>query len=179
MGGFGSGRHGGKALTSDYRALDVRQLGRDGLLARAWASLPLEMDVRRRNRGIHPRVDGSRSGDPYLSPSKRRWRVEGRKMSGANGLDALRLWRAAGVVPLPDLRLRAARGPALRGAYLRLSALPQVGLRVPAGKRRVSSDGAWEQNPPAAGMGLGHAERHGLEAEGDARAHLRAALCQT
>lgn len=32
MGGFGSGRHGGKGLTSDYRALDVRQLGRLGRL---------------------------------------------------------------------------------------------------------------------------------------------------
>jgi hypothetical protein len=32
MGGFGSGRHGGKGLTSDYRALDVQQLGRLGRL---------------------------------------------------------------------------------------------------------------------------------------------------
>jgi hypothetical protein len=32
MGGFGSGRHGGKGLTSDYRALDVWQLGRLGRL---------------------------------------------------------------------------------------------------------------------------------------------------
>lgn len=31
MGGFGSG-HGAKGLTSDYRALDVRQLGRLGRL---------------------------------------------------------------------------------------------------------------------------------------------------
>jgi hypothetical protein len=35
MGGFGSGWHGGKDLTSDYRALDVRQLGRHGRLTPA------------------------------------------------------------------------------------------------------------------------------------------------
>jgi hypothetical protein len=32
MGGFGSGRHGGKSTTDDCRALDVRRLQRDGLL---------------------------------------------------------------------------------------------------------------------------------------------------
>lgn len=32
MGGFGSGRHGGKHTTNHYRALDVRRLQRDGLL---------------------------------------------------------------------------------------------------------------------------------------------------
>lgn len=35
MGGFGSGWHGGKDLTSDYQALDVRQLGRHGRLTAA------------------------------------------------------------------------------------------------------------------------------------------------
>lgn len=32
MGGFGSGRHGGKSCTDDMRALDVRRLERDGFL---------------------------------------------------------------------------------------------------------------------------------------------------
>lgn len=33
MGGFGSGRHGGKSTTSDYRSLDVRKLQRERILA--------------------------------------------------------------------------------------------------------------------------------------------------
>lgn len=32
MGGFGSGRHGGKSTTGDMLALDIRRLARDGLL---------------------------------------------------------------------------------------------------------------------------------------------------
>lgn len=38
MGGYGSGRRGGKDTTDDYRALDVRRLERDGLLQPGWAS---------------------------------------------------------------------------------------------------------------------------------------------
>ena len=32
MGGFNSGRHGGKSCTTDMRALDVRKIQREGLL---------------------------------------------------------------------------------------------------------------------------------------------------
>ena len=39
MGGFNSGRHGGKRTTGDMCALDIRRLARDGLLARGTAFL--------------------------------------------------------------------------------------------------------------------------------------------
>jgi putative DNA primase/helicase len=51
-------------------------------------------------------------------------------------LDTLPPWRAAGVVPLPGGRMRAARGCSLRRFNLRLSALSQAGLSVPAGNGR-------------------------------------------
>lgn len=47
--------------------------------------------------------------------------------------DTLQPWRAAGVVPLPGARMRAARSNSLRWFNLCLSALSQAGLSVPAG----------------------------------------------
>jgi hypothetical protein len=128
MGGFGSGRgQGGKDTTSDMRPLDIRRLHRAGLLtpgrAFGWhwtvcgeevASIQMRTEVDRVILDYRNRSNGG----------------EWRAMEYPVNLEwtGLQSWRAAGVVPLPGARMRAARGGSVRRLNLRLSALSQAGL---------------------------------------------------
>jgi hypothetical protein len=138
MGGFGSGRgQSGKDTTSDYRALDVRRLQRDGLLTPGrsfgwnW--------TRNGERWPPSRCERKPTGDSQLpSTSKWRQRLATDGIPGAIWNGQLHAWRTAGLVSLPGTRMRAARGDAVyrRFRHLRLSALLQAGLCQPAGNPR-------------------------------------------
>jgi hypothetical protein len=128
MGGFGSGRgQRGKNTTSDMRPLDIRKLQRDGLLTPGRA-FGWHWTRQRRRGGINPDANGSRPRDSQLPKPKQWWRVATDGIPRQSGMDGLQSWRAAGVVPLPGARMRAARGDSLRRFNLRLSALSQAGL---------------------------------------------------
>ena len=131
MGGFGSGRgQGGKDTTSDMRALDIRRLHRDGLLTPGRA-FNWQWSINGETvADINIRVE---TGRVMLKKPKQRWRVAINGIPRHSGMDTLLPWWAAGVVSLPGPRVRAARGNSLRWFNLRLSALSQAGLSVPAG----------------------------------------------
>jgi hypothetical protein len=116
MGGFGSGRgQGGKDTTSDMRPLDIRRLQRDGLLTPGRA-FGWHWTRQRRRGGINPDANGSRPRDSQLPKPKQRRRVATDGIPGLSGMDGLQPWRAAGVVPLPGARMRAARGDSFGGS---------------------------------------------------------------
>ena len=134
MGGWGSGRgQSGKDTTSDYRALDVRRLQRDGLLTPGrsfgwnWtrdgetvASIQIRAETDRVILNYRHKSGGS-DWQPMDYPVRLAWTD--------CTLGGRRAWLIC-----PAARMWATCCDSLRRYYLRLSALLPPGLFQPAGK---------------------------------------------
>lgn len=179
MGGRGSGRHwhsGAKDTTSDFRALDVRRLQRDGLLAAGqafgWNWLRNDETV----ASIQVRTEADRI---ILSYRHRTGGGEWQSEEYPVWLD----WtpctyggrRAWFICPARGCGKREAGGDSLRRWHLRLSALLSAGLPQPAGISPRPGGATGGQDQGAAWLGTGNSEWFGRKAERDAPANFPAA----
>ncbi len=169
MGGFGSGRHGGKDCTGDMRQVDVRRLHRDGDLKpgmaynRQWTRngeviSSIACPCKRIGCGS-PTGTGQRAGTGRTCIAQ--------PMAGSH---AMHLRRHPCMVAVPHLR-QALRHP-LHRQDTSMQALLPPGLSQRARNHQRPGDAAGQQTAGSIGLGAGVSQRQWAQAQGHALAHV-------